>query len=73
MPLAKITVMEGVFSAEEKQQLITRVTEAMLSVEGEGLREKTVVILAEVKSGDWSIGGRTVTAEEIGQLREASC
>jgi len=69
MPLATIKVIEGVFSGDEKQRMIEKVTEAMVSVEGENLREKTVVILEEVKSGDWAIGGKTVTTDAVKQLR----
>jgi len=69
MPLATIKVIEGVFSADEKQRMIEKVTEAMVSVEGENLREKTVVILEEVKSGDWGIGGKTLTTDDVKQLR----
>ncbi|MCU0574065.1 MAG: 4-oxalocrotonate tautomerase family protein [Syntrophobacteraceae bacterium] len=69
MPLATIKVIEGVFSGDEKQRMIERVTEAMVSVEGENLREKTLVILEEVKSGDWGIGGKTLTADDVKRLR----
>lgn len=69
MPLATIKVIEGVFSGDEKQRMIEKVTEAMVSVEGENLREKTVVILEEVKSGDWGIGGKTQTTDGVKHLR----
>jgi 4-oxalocrotonate tautomerase len=69
MPLATIKVIEGVFTADEKRRMIEKVSEAMVSVEGENLREKTVVILEEVKSGDWGIGGKTLTADDVKQLR----
>ena len=49
--------------------MIEKVTEAMVSVEGENLREKTVVILEEVQSGDWGIGGKTLTTDAVKQLR----
>jgi 4-oxalocrotonate tautomerase len=38
VPLVTIKVIEGVFTQEQKQQMIDRVTEAMLSVEGENMR-----------------------------------
>ena len=38
-------------------------------VEGENLREKTVVILEEVKSGDWAMGGKTLTTADVKRLR----
>lgn len=69
MPLATIKVIEGVFTPEEKRRLIEKVTDALLSVEGEALRDKTVVIVEEVQSADWAVGGRTVTAEDVRRLR----
>ncbi len=69
MPLAVLKVIEGVFSGDEKQRMIEKVAEAMISVEGENLREKTVVILEEVKSGDWGFGGTTVTTDDVKRLR----
>jgi 4-oxalocrotonate tautomerase len=69
MPLATIKVIEGVFTADEKRRMIEKVSEAMVSIEGEKLREKTVVILEEVKSADWGIGGKTLTANDVKVLR----
>ncbi len=69
MPLAILKVIEGVFSGDEKQRMIEKVAEAMISVEGENLREKTVVILEEVKSGDWAFGRTTVTTDDAKRLR----
>jgi 4-oxalocrotonate tautomerase len=69
MSLAIIKVIEGVFSADEKRRMIEQVTEAMASVEGEKLREKTYVILEEVPSGHWGDGGRTVTTADVQRMR----
>jgi len=69
MPLANIKVIEGVFTDAEKQQMIEKVTDALVSVEGERLRDKTVVIVEETRSGDWGIGGRTLTAEHVKHVR----
>lgn len=69
MPLAQIKVIEGVFSNAEKRQIVEKVTEALVSVEGENLREKTVVIVEEVKSGDWGFGGQVLTTEDVKTLR----
>ncbi len=72
MPLATIKVIEGVFTADEKRRLIEKVTDAIVSVENEKLRDKTVVILEEVKSGDWAIGGKTITADHVKHVRAGS-
>jgi 4-oxalocrotonate tautomerase len=69
MPLATIKVIEGVFSGQEKQQMIEKVSEAIVSVEGENLRDKTVVIVEEVKSGDWGVGGKSLATDAVNRLR----
>jgi len=57
MPLVTIKTIEGVFTDEQKQSMIKKVTEAMVEVEGEAMRDLTWVILEEVKAGSWAIGG----------------
>jgi 4-oxalocrotonate tautomerase len=69
MPVATIKVIEGVFSADEKRRMIEKVTEAMASVEGEKLREKTYVIIEEIKSGEWAIGGKIITTDHVKHLQ----
>lgn len=65
MPLVQIKLIEGVMTDEQKQQMINKVTEAMVSIEGENLREYTLVIIDEVKSGDWAIGGKSLKTEDV--------
>jgi 4-oxalocrotonate tautomerase len=69
MPLASVKVIEGVFSPEEKQQIIEGVTDALVAIEGEGIRDKTVVIVEETKSGDWGVGGKSLRTEDVRHLR----
>ena len=38
MPLVDVQVIEGVFSEAQKQDMIRKVTDAMVSVEGEYVR-----------------------------------
>jgi 4-oxalocrotonate tautomerase len=51
---------EGVFSKEQKAEMIEKVTKAMIEVEGEGMRDLTRVVIEEVKAGDWAIGGKAI-------------
>jgi 4-oxalocrotonate tautomerase len=69
MPFANIKVIEGVFSEDEKKQMIEKVTDALVAVEGENLREVTVVILEEVRSGSWGLGGKTLTVQDVKKLQ----
>lgn len=65
MPLVTIDVIKDVFTPSEKQQLIAKVTEAMIAVEGEALRGVTWVRINEFESGDWAIGGQALTAVDV--------
>ena len=49
MPIVQIKLIEGVFSSEQKRQMLSKVTDAMLSIEGENLRPVTFVLI-KVKS-----------------------
>jgi 4-oxalocrotonate tautomerase len=65
MPLVNVKLIEGVFSPAQKQEMIRKLTDAMVSVEGEHLRPVTSVVIEEVKSGDWGIGGHPLTTQEV--------
>jgi 4-oxalocrotonate tautomerase len=65
MPIVNVKLIEGVFTTEQKHQMIERITDAMVSIEGERMRGLTTVIVEDVHSGDWGIAGRTVTTEMV--------
>lgn len=65
MPLINVKVIEGVFSETQKRTIVEKLTEAMVSVEGENMRPVTWVVLDEVKGGNWAIGGRPLTAADV--------
>lgn len=71
MPLVTIDVIKDVFTAEEKAELIENVTEAMIKVEGEGMRQVTWVRIMEVEQGDWAIGGNRLGASDVQSLKAA--
>jgi 4-oxalocrotonate tautomerase len=68
MPLLNVKVIENVFSDEQKKQMVERLTDAMVSIEGENMRGVTWVIVEEVKSGQWGIGGNPLTTEDVRAL-----
>ncbi|MDH3659530.1 MAG: tautomerase family protein [Alphaproteobacteria bacterium] len=65
MPLVDIEVIEGVFDDHQKAQMIEKVTNAMVEVEGEAMRGVTWVRVKEVRSGQWGIGGNTPSTSDI--------
>ena len=68
MPLINVKVIEGVFSSEQKRQIVERLTEALVAIGGENMRQVTWCVLEEVKSGDWGIAGNAVTTEQARAL-----
>jgi 4-oxalocrotonate tautomerase len=68
MPLVNVKVIEGVFSDSQKRDMVEKLTDAMVTVEGENMRGVTWVVIEEVKSGDWGIGGKALTTADVKAL-----
>ena len=52
MPLMEIHLIENVFNPEQKLQIIEKLTDAIVSIEGENMRDVTWVKISEVTSGE---------------------
>jgi 4-oxalocrotonate tautomerase len=68
MPLVTIDVIKNVFTPTQKKDLIAKVTEAMIDVEGENMRPVTWVRINEFEGGDWAIGGKALQAADVHAL-----
>ncbi|MGN6871559.1 MAG: tautomerase family protein [Solirubrobacteraceae bacterium] len=68
MPLINVKLIEDVFTPEQKAQIVERLTDAMVSIEGENMRDVTWVIVEEVRSGDWGIGGKPLCTKDVKNL-----
>jgi 4-oxalocrotonate tautomerase len=69
MPLVNVKVIEGVFDDSQKRDMIEKLTETMVEIEGENMRGVTWVVVEEVKSGDWGIGGQALTTGDVHALQ----
>ena len=68
MPFVNVKVIEGVFDGDQKREIVERLTDAMVAIEGENMRAVTWVVVEEVKSGDWAIGGKALSTEDVKAL-----
>jgi len=68
MPFVNGKVIEGVFSKEQKHDMVRRLTDTMVEIEGENMRPVTWVVVEEVKSGDWGIAGNPLTTADVKAL-----
>ncbi len=68
MPLIQVRVIKDVFDKDQKKQMIKKLTDAMVAIEGENMRQVTWVTVEEVESGDWGIGGKALTTADVRTL-----
>jgi 4-oxalocrotonate tautomerase len=68
MPLINVKLIEGVFTATQKQEIVRRLTDTMVEIEGENMRPVTWCIVEEVTSGDWGIAGNPLSTEDVKDL-----
>jgi 4-oxalocrotonate tautomerase len=68
MPLIDIQLIEGVFDTTQKQEMIRKVTDAMVEIEGEAMRGVTWVRIQEIAGGEWAIGGKSLTAADVHKM-----
>lgn len=70
MPLIDVHVIKNVFNAEQKKEIIEKITDTMVKIEGEALRGVTWVRIRETNEGDWAIGGQQLTAAAIHAMQQ---
>jgi 4-oxalocrotonate tautomerase len=68
MPFINVKLIEGVFDASQKQEIVEKLTDAMVEIEGENMRPVTWCVVEEVRSGDWGIGGKSLTTADVKAL-----
>ena len=68
MPLINVKLIEGVFDAAQKREIVEKLTETMVSIEGENMRPVTWCVIEEVASGDWAIGGKALSTADVKAL-----
>ena len=68
MPQIDVHLIKDVLNAEQKKQVIEKLTDAIVSIAGENLRGATWVKIFEINSGEWGIGGKPLTTEAVKEL-----
>jgi 4-oxalocrotonate tautomerase len=68
MPLIQVSLIEEVFTSAQKKQMVQKLTDAMVEIEGEAMRGVTWVTIQEVRSGEWGIGGKPLTTADVRAL-----
>jgi 4-oxalocrotonate tautomerase len=68
MPIVDVKVMEKVLSPKQKQAIAEGITQVFADVVGEPVRPATWVVIQDVTSGQWTMGGQAVTTEGVQEM-----
>lgn len=68
MPLIEVSVIEDVFTPDQKKEIISALTDALVGIEGENMRPVTWCVVREVASGDWGIAGNPLATADVRAL-----
>jgi 4-oxalocrotonate tautomerase len=72
MPLITIKVFEGELTQQQTTDIIHGITEAVIPFVGERLREAMWVLVEEVKSGAWGIGGKPFGLPDLRKIQQSA-
>ncbi len=68
MPIVDVKVMEKVLTGAQKQAIAQGITDVFASVAGEAARPVTWVVINDVSTGQWTMGGEAVTSEGVREM-----
>ena len=72
MPVITVKVFEGELTKEQTAEIIADITEAVIPYVGEVGRANTWVLVEEVKSGAWGIGGKALELADLRQIQQSA-
>lgn len=65
MPLIQVKLIENAFTSAQKSQIIAKLTDAMMSIDGENMLPVTSVVIEELRGGEVGIGEQAATTDAV--------
>jgi 4-oxalocrotonate tautomerase family enzyme len=65
MYLIQVKLIEGLLTGPQQQELLARLTDALLTTAGESARHATWCVVEETPAGRWGIGGETLALDDV--------
>ena len=65
MPLVQVKLIKGVFDQDQKQEIITKMTETMVGIEGETMRSRDEG--HRRRGREWRVGDRRAAPDDPGR------
>ncbi len=72
MPIITVKVFEDELTQAQTARLIHDLTEATIPYVGEVARANTWVLVEEIKSGAWGIGGKPLGLPDLRQIQQSA-
>ena len=64
MPFVEVKSIKGVFTTEEKTQIIKDITDVFAQMKNDKFAEGTWVVINELDDGNWGEGGSVLYADD---------
>ena len=68
MPLITVKVFKDELSEQQSKQVIEKITNSIVEVSDEKLRQVTWVVIEEVNDGQWGVGGNALGLDDVKQM-----
>jgi len=68
MPYIEVNVFKDELTQEQKETVIKKITSAITDTTSEKLKDVTWVVIKEVESGSWGVGGNALGLDDIKKL-----
>jgi 4-oxalocrotonate tautomerase len=65
MPFVEVKSIRGVFSSEEKAEVISELTGVFARMKGDDFAAGTWVVINELDDGNWGEGGSVLNADKV--------
>jgi 4-oxalocrotonate tautomerase len=65
MPFVEVKSIRGVFSKDEKPQVIKEITDVFARMKGKEFGDGTWVVINELDDGNWGEGGAVLKKENV--------
>ena len=72
MPIITVKVFENELTPRQTSALIHDITEATIPYVGEVVRGNTWVLVEQIKSGAWGIGGKAFNLSDLREIQQGA-
>ena len=68
MPLITVKVFKDELNEGQSKQLIEKITNSVVDITSDKLRDVTWVVIEEVNDGQWGVGGNALSLNDVKTL-----